>query len=62
MHAEIWYEFLADNGHFKVWKGILKPNVKVGMHAVVREGSKCLTLEEAMENFRILVSEFLLLF
>lgn len=62
MHAEFWWQILADNGRFEVRKGSLKPNVKIGMHAVVREGSKCLILEKAVENFRILVSEFSLLF
>jgi len=62
MHAEFWWEILANNGHFEIRKGTLKPNVKMGMHAVIREGSKCLILEGAVENVRILVSEFLLLF
>jgi hypothetical protein len=62
MHAEFWWEILADNGHFEVRKGKLKPNVKTGMHAVVVEVSKSLPLEERLENFRILVSEFSLLF
>jgi hypothetical protein len=62
IHAEFCWEILADNGHFEVRKGTLKPNVKMGKHVVVREGSKCLILEKAVENVRILVSEFFLLF
>ena len=62
MHAEFWWEILTNNGHFKARKGTLKPNVNLGMHAAVREGSKCLILEEAVENFRILVSGFSLLY
>jgi hypothetical protein len=62
MHAEFWWEILADNSHFEVRKGNLKPNVKMGMNVVVREGYKCLNLEEAVENLRILVSDFSLLF
>jgi len=62
MHTEFWWKILADNGHFEVRKGNLKPNVKMDIHAVILEGSKCLILEETVENFRILLSEFSLLF